>query len=84
MSTLIWECFRKLHGGKRSDLGGRRARGRGWAHLVWQLEQPVVPPRQSFAGHSATGPDRLAGKAGNLRRVLIRLRKRNDYRLAFA
>ena len=84
MSTLISECFRKLHGGKRSDLGGRGAGGCDWAHVVWQLEQAVVPPRQSFAGRSATGPGRLAGKAGNLRRVLIRLRKRNDRRLALA
>jgi hypothetical protein len=84
MSTLISECFRKLHGGGRSDFGGRRARGRDWVHLVWQLEQAVVPLRPSFAGRSATGPRLLAGKAGNLRRVLIRLRKRNDRRLASA
>ena len=84
MSTLISKCFRKLHGGRRSDLGSRGTGGRDWAHLVWQLEQAVVPLRQSFASRSATGPGRLAGKAGNLRRVLIRLRKRNDRRLAFA
>jgi hypothetical protein len=84
MSTPISECFRKLRGGKRSDLGGRGAEGRDLAHLVWQLEHAVVSLRPSFAGRSATGPGRLAGKAGNLRRVLIRLRKRNDRRLAFA
>jgi hypothetical protein len=84
MSTLISECFRKLRGEKRSNLGGRGAGGYDRAHLMWQLEQAVVSLRPSFAGRSATGPDRLAGKAGNLRRVLIRLRKRNDRRLGFA